>query len=248
MRNMAYGLRKSPTYPNLITGLVVFIMTLLIVDALTDSIQIAFPIAIILATTPTLFFKKRLESNRKQFEDLWPEVLDLIISGVQSGLSLSQTLITLSHRGPVRVQDSFYRFSENVRSGISFEVSLSKLKAEFSHPLSDQVCEVLKIAHTSGSRDTTLTLRTFAEFVSSDLALNEEIRAKHSWIRNSALLASVTPWILLVLLSTQENARAAYSSTSGLAVLSTGVFLTITAYLWMNKVGKVVSAPRVFSK
>jgi tight adherence protein B len=185
---------------------------------------------------------------RREFESVWPEILDLIISGIQSGLSLSQTLVSLADRGPKQTRENFQTFSANVKSGISFESSLSHLKREFSHPLSDQVCEVLRIFQSSGSRDTALTLRTYAEFVTSDLALDDEIRAKHSWIRNSALLAAITPWFLLLLLSSQESARRAYASSSGFAVLIAGVSLTVIAYFWMNRVGNIPMAPRVMSK
>jgi tight adherence protein B len=247
-RNFDDKFGNPKKYRKLVITSLTFITSLLALDALIRSIQVSIPVAIIFSFIPALCFKREAESQRRKFEKLWPEILDQIISGIQSGLSLSQTLASLSQRGPQRVQPNFQRFTENVKSGNSFDSAISQLKTEFSHPLSDQVCEVLRIAHAAGSRDTTLTLRTYAEFVTSDLALNEEIRAKHSWIRNSALLASITPWILLVLLSTQDNARQAYSSSSGFTVLLSGVVLTVTAYFWMDKVGIIPIAPRVFSR
>jgi tight adherence protein B len=239
--------KKYLQYQVLIFALAIFSFGFLLISALIGSRQIAFPVALLIAGTPFLFHEQRLDSQRREFESLWPEILDLIISGIHSGLPLSHTLTSLADRGPRLTRENFQRFSENVKSGISFETSLSYLKREFAHPLSDQVCEVLRISQSSGSRDTALTLRTYAEFVTSDLALNNEIRAKHSWIRNSALLASITPWFLLLLLASQESARRAYSTPSGFLVLMAGVSLTIVAYFWMNKVGKISSAPRVLS-
>ncbi len=239
---------RSDRSINIIATPIVFIATLTLLNALTQSVHVSTPVAIVLSAVPTLFLQARAESRRREFENLWPEVLDLIISGIQSGLSLSQTLNSLSARGPARIHGNFQRFSENLKSGNSFESSLHRLKTEFAHPLSDQVCEVLRIAQNSGSSNTALTLRTYADFVSTDLLLNEEIRAKHAWIRNTALLASATPWFLLILLSTQSNARIAYSSPSGFAVLMVGVCLTTIAFFWMNKVGNVPRPPRIFRK
>ena len=240
--------KKYSQYRILFFSLVILCFGFFLISGLVGSPQIALPIALLIAGVPFLYQQQRADSQRREFESLWPEILDLVISGIQSGLSLSQTLVSLADRGPGLTQIHFQRFSMNVKSGLSFESSLSYLKREFAHPLSDQVCEVLRISQSSGSRDTALTLRTYAEFVAADLALSDEIRAKHSWIRNSALLAAVTPWFLLILLASQESARRAYSTPSGFVVLMAGVSLTVVAYFWMNKVGKISLSPRVLSK
>jgi tight adherence protein B len=79
------------------------------------------------------------------------------------------------------------------------------------------------------------------------LALRAEIAAKHSWVKNSAALAAVAPWILLLLLATQPNTLRAYTSATGFTILIIGALLTITAYFWMEKVGKLSETPRIFS-
>ena len=77
--------------------------------------------------------------------------------------------------------------------------------------------------------------------------LRAEIAAKHSWVKNSAALAAVAPWILLLLLATQPNTLRAYTSATGFTILIIGALLTITAYFWMEKVGKLSETPRIFS-
>jgi tight adherence protein B len=79
------------------------------------------------------------------------------------------------------------------------------------------------------------------------LALRAEIQAKHSWVKNSAALAAIAPWILLLLLAAQPNTLQAYTSGSGFAILITGAVLTVVAYFWMEKVGKLSETPRIFS-
>lgn len=225
-----------------------FPLVFAIINQAMGSVQVAIPVSIIAIAIPTLLLKQREVVNERKRENLWPEILDILISGIQSGLSLTQTLISLSTRGPEEVRTIFTKFKKNIEDGSNFDSSLNYLKREFSNSLSDQVIEVLRISQQSGSRDTSLTLRTIAEFISSDISLREEIRAKHSWIRNSAVLAALTPWVLLVILSSQEAARRAYNSSSGLFVLASGALLTFVAFLWMQKVGKIENSPRVFIK
>ena len=223
-----------------------FLAIFLFVFILMRSAKLAIPPALIFMCVPLIISHSRSLKQLRRIENLWPEILDLITSGIQSGLSLPQTLMSLSSRGPKEVRPIFAKFNEIIESGSNFDNALKYLKFEFSNSVADQVVEVLRVSQSSGSRDTSMILRTLAEFIASDLALREEIRAKHSWIRNSALLASATPWVLLLLLTSQEKARDAFSSTSGMLVLLVGVLLTAAAFSWMSKVGKLEVAPRVF--
>ena len=106
----------------------------------------------------------------------------------------------------------------------------------------------MDFARTSGSRDSSLTLRTLATYIRSDLALRNEISAKHGWIRNAAILAGLAPWLLLTILSTQRSTVRAFSSPAGIAVLVVGVVLTLIAYFWMERVGRISTTPRIFIK
>ena len=130
---------------------------------------------------------------------------------------------------------------------MDFGNALKELKVHFNDGIADQVCEVLDFARVAGSRDTSLTLRMLSNFIRSDLALRAEIQAKHSWVKNSAALAAVAPWILLLLLASQPNTLIAYTSGTGFGILIIGALLTAVAYLWMEKVGKLKEIPRIFA-
>ena len=177
---------------------------------------------------------------------LWPEILDHLISGLNSGLALNKAVATLSDRGPVITRNIFKEFENNIKSGVRVENAINAVASRFADSLADQVCVVLHFANQSGSRDSALTLRTLASHIRSDLALRNEIRAKHGWIKNAAILAGIAPWILLVILSTQSSTRSAYSTKGGVAVLIFGILLTLIAYFWMERVGRLDMNPRVF--
>ena len=219
----------------------------LVATLITSSPLIGIPFALITTTIPIVIIRRRVENERALLQNLWPEILDHIISGLQSGLSLAETLVALGTRGPVKSRSIFLHFSEKLRGGNDFGQSLNELKQAFDDGTADQVCEVLEFARVSGSRDTSLTLRTLSNFIRRDLALRAEISAKHSWVKNSAALAAVAPWILLLLLATQANTLRAYISAAGLTILIIGALLTVIAYFWMEKVGKLSETPRIFS-
>ena len=228
-------------------GMGIFI-GLIIALLLTNSPTIALAFGSVSSIGPKIFLKRRDEARRKKLQKLWPEILDHIISGLNSGLSLSQTIAALEERGPELSRPIFKKFADEIRNGEGYSKSLQKIKISFSDSISDQVCEVLDFARTSGSRDSSLTLRTLATYIRSDLALRNEISAKHGWIRNAAILAGLAPWLLLTILSTQHSTVRAFSSPAGIAVLVVGVVLTLIAYFWMERVGRISTTPRIFIK
>jgi tight adherence protein B len=188
--------------------------------------------------------QKRIRVSRA---NAWPEVLDLIVSALQSGASITESLANLAKVGPLSIREDFAEFTANISSGVKFEIALGRLKEKFSDPITDQLCEVLILAAKFGSRNTVKVLREFSEYVSSDLAVRAEINTRFGWIRNSANLAALAPWILLIILRTQENARVAYQQNVGQVLMIFGVLATALAYLWMNKIADLPKSKRLFT-
>ncbi len=188
--------------------------------------------------------EKRINLNRAI---AWPEVLDLIIASLQSGASITESLAQLGRIGPSVIRADFQKFSETISMGDNFESALGKLKETFADPISDQLFESLYFAAKFGSKNTIKILRELSEYVSSDLALRAEINTRFGWVRNSANLAAFAPWILLLILRTQENARVAYEQSFGQVIMIVGVIATLLAYLWMNKIARLPKPKRLFT-
>jgi tight adherence protein B len=214
--------------------------------SVSSSLPISMAFATISTTLPYLVNQQRREKRDRVWNGLWPELLEHVVSGLQSGLSIEEALSALSRRGPIETQQIFAGFSSDLHSGTPFEGAIGKVKRTFSHHVADQVCEVLVLSKGSGARDTATTLRTLSDFLRADMALRDEISAKQSWVKNSALVASVAPWILLLILSTQANTVRAYQSTMGVLILAGGLVCTAVAYFWMRRVGRIEVPPRIF--
>ena len=210
----------------------------------------SMPFGVLLALAslalPLSIAKRRIERERVELAKLWPEILDHMISGLRSGMSLAETLSGLAIRGPVQTRETFSACEQVLRERGDFDEAFLVIKEKFHDALADQVCEVLNFARGTGSRNTAITLRTLGDFIRSDIALRSEIRAKHGWIKNSALIAAAAPWILLLILSTQANTVKAFSTTSGVSVLLVGIGMSILAYAWMGRVGRLPEVPRIF--
>ena len=218
----------------------------LVVSAMTTSIFIGAAFATLSGVATKQFLKQREVSKQHQLTNIWPEVIDHLVSGLYSGLSITEALSELTKRGPELTKNDFKNFNIEIRNGVEFTVAIGNLREKFAHHGSDQIFEALLLSKTLGGGELLNTLRTLGSFQREDLALNKEIAIKHGWIKNSAHISAAAPWVLLLMIGTQSGTAAAFASPTGLAILMAGLLMTFLAYLWMAKISKLPATPRVF--
>lgn len=188
------------------------------------------------------------ELSRKShaLDEVWPEVIDLLISGIQSGMSLTESFMGLEERGPIALRPIISTSNVDLRIHGDFERTLSEMKQRIQSSSCDQICEAISLSRTLGGSELIIVLRTLGDYLRTDLALRREIDVKHGWIKNSAHLSAIAPWLLLLLLSTQQTTAEAFSTSTGVAILFSGVIATCVAYIWMNLLARLPQTPRVF--
>ena len=213
---------------------------------ITSSFTIAIAFGALVAGAVFVTLKNKSAHSESHLIAAWPEVIDHLMSGIQSGLSLTESLAGLSTRGPEVLRPAFTQFKATLYGSGDLTQAIEELKALFAHHGSDQIFEALIISKALGGSELLQILRSLGDFLRQDLALRREIEVKHGWIKNSAHLSAAAPWILLLLLSTQPSTADAYSTTTGAMILIAGLVMTAIAYIWMNRLGRLPQTPRVF--
>jgi tight adherence protein B len=213
---------------------------------MTRSVVIALAFGTLAAGIAFVTVRAKNNLNEAALIAAWPEVIDHLMSGIQSGLSLTESLAALSTRGPEVLRPAFTQFKATLYGSGDLTQAIEELKAMFAHHGSDQIFEALIISKALGGSELLQILRSLGDFLRQDLALRREIEVKHGWIKNSAHLSAAAPWILLLLLSTQPSTAAAYSTPTGAMILIAGLVMTAIAYIWMNRLGRLPQTPRVF--
>jgi tight adherence protein B len=213
----------------------------------SHSLIIASAFALFVGIFITVAQRRVSDKRASDIQAAAPEMIDHIISGLQSGLSLNESLAGLGKRGPVVLAPYFTTFQENLYLTGDFHKELERAKSELAQPSTDLIIEALLISKTLGGTELMSILRLLGNFIREDLALRREIAVKQNWIKNSAHLSAGAPWILLLLLSTQRSTAEAFSNSAGVMILSTGLLLTAIAYLWMNKLGEIPEPARIFA-
>ena len=70
------------------------------ITVLSSSIPIALAFATMASVITFSFLFSAAKRRETKFELLWPDVVDHLITGIQSGLSLVEALSQLAERGP----------------------------------------------------------------------------------------------------------------------------------------------------
>jgi tight adherence protein B len=213
---------------------------------MTQSISIALAFGFLATGIAVVTVRASNNLNEAALIAAWPEVIDHLMSGIQSGLSLTESLAGLSTRGPEVLRPAFTQFKATLYGSGDLIQAIEELKSLFAQHGSDQIFEALMISKALGGSELLQILRSLGDFLRQDLALRREIEVKHGWIKNSAHLSAAAPWILLLLLSTQPSTAAAYSTFTGAMILTAGLVMTAIAYFWMNRLGRLPQTPRIF--
>ena len=197
------------------------------------------------ALLPLTLVRRRRAQRSIELREVWPEAVDNLASGVRAGLSLPEALSQLGVRGPEQLRSAFRRFGQDYRATGRFAESLDHLKANLSDPVGDRVVEALRMAREVGGTDLGRLLRTLSTFLREDARTRAELETRQGWTVNAARLALTAPWILLLLLSTQPSAVAAYNQPVGAVVLLIGGGVSFVAYRVMMRIAKLPTERRV---
>lgn len=221
-------------------------ITFLAIYLITASTLFASAFSLLVLAFTYVIIKNRSGKLESEIASSWPEVIDHLISGIQSGMSLTEALTELSVRGPLVMRPLFSSFKSQILEDGDFDRALSVLSEKFGSHASDQIFEALLISKSLGGSQLLTILRTLGNFLRQDLALRNEISVKQSWIKNSAHLSSAAPWLLLLLLAMQPTTVAAFTTPTGAGILFLGLALTALAYIWMSYLSRLPTVPRVF--
>ncbi|WP_448613894.1 type II secretion system F family protein [Modestobacter sp. URMC 112] len=221
------------------------VAAMVLVLATTRTVTISLVFGAFGAAVPHLLVRRLAARRRADLREVWPEVVDNLTSAVRAGLSLPEALAALGVRGPEVLRPAFSRFAADHRSTGRFSDSLDRLKDDLADPVGDRIVETLRVAREVGGSDLGRVLRTLSSFLREDARARAELETRQGWVVQAARLAVAAPWIVLLLLATQQQTLAAYDSPVGTALLVGGGVVCGAAYRLMLRIGRLPQDVRV---
>ena len=213
--------------------------------ALSGSVWIALAFAMLTGYLPVLALQARHRRRTRELQEVWPDAIDNLASGVRAGLSLPEAVAGLAERGPEPLRPSFARFAAEYHATGRFGVALDTLKDELADPTADRVVEALRLVRDVGGTELGRTLRTLANFLRDSYRVRKELEARQTWVVVAARMAFATPWLVLLMLSSRQEAVAAYRGSGGALVLAIGTGMAVLGYRLMLRIGRIPHEERV---
>ncbi|KQV26565.1 MULTISPECIES: type II secretion system F family protein [unclassified Microcella] len=205
------------------------------------------PVAgLVAASLPIVALRARAAARRRALRQVWPDVVDHLVSGIRAGLGLPEAIGSLAESAPDAVRAPFRDFRREYARTAQFGEALDDLKEALADPVADRIIETLRMAREVGGTELPGVLRSLAQYLRTDAAVRAEVEARQSWVRNAARLGVAAPWAVLLLLSTRPEAAAAYNSAGGAALVLVGLGVTLVAYRLMIALGRLPEEGRWF--
>ena len=205
------------------------------------------PVAgLVAASLPIVALRARAAARRRALRQVWPDVVDHLVSGIRAGLGLPEAIGSLAESAPDAVRAPFREFRGEYARTARFGEALDDLKAALADPVADRIVETLRMAREVGGTELPGVLRSLAPYLRTDAAVRAEVEARQSWVRNAARLGVAAPWVVLLLLGTRPEAAAAYNSAGGAALVLIGLGVTLVAYRLMIALGRLPEEGRWF--
>ncbi|HSP60929.1 MAG TPA: type II secretion system F family protein [Ornithinimicrobium sp.] len=224
---------------------VLVLLVLLLGFAVTRVWSVSLCFAVMAGWAPFAVVRGRARARRSTLREVWPDVVDHVLSAVRAGLALPEALIQLGERGPVELRPQFLEFGHDYRATGRFSESLDRLKERLSDPVADRLVEALRLARDVGGTDLGRVLRALSSFLREDARARAELEARQSWTVNAARMAMAAPWAVLLLLATRGSTLEAYGTPTGAAVLAVGAGASLLAYRLMLTIGRLPQEQRV---
>ncbi|MBB2974725.1 tight adherence protein B [Microbacterium endophyticum] len=188
---------------------------------------------------PTAWLRGRRQKRRRARRGMWPDVCDLLVASVRSGMSLTVAVSSLSLSAPEVLRPAFRSFTADMDASGHFDTSMLRMKATLADPASDRIVETLRMARQVGGIELVPILRALSTSIRADAALRSEIEARQSWTRGAAVLGVVAPWVVLTLLASRPEAASAYSSPEGIMLVVLGAVASVIAFQLMLRIGQL---------
>lgn len=219
----------------------------LVVLLATATVSISACFAVFGFAAPVALVVRLRRRRTTELREIWPEVVDNLTSAVRAGLSLPEALSSLGTRGPEQLRGPFERFGSRYRTSGRFVLCLDLLKEDLADPVADRICETLRVAREVGGTDLGRVLRTLSTFLREDARTRAELETRQGWTVNAARLAVAAPWVVLLLLATQQTTLDAYDSPTGAGLLVGGGAVCVVAYRLMVRIGRLPEEKRVLA-
>lgn len=208
--------------------------------------NLALILIAVLALT-LVFFEFRFilrEAKTRALEGAWPQFEETYLSALQSGISISDSFSFANDFELPQLSKYLRGLVTNVDRGVPLATAIVRFREQVALPQADLFTRIVVLAHQTGGQNLVQSLTEHVNGVRGELAALGDVRARQSAILSVAKLGLLAPWILVAVLSFNEQTRLAFNTVSGNLVLIAGFAVSFLAYRLVVSAGRLPTFSR----
>lgn len=202
----------------------------------TTTIEI-MPAAGLLASVVLLFearTKRRLTAQAARVA-AWPGLIEYFVSALESGLPLFDAVAEGVDYFAGETRGLLMALRMRTMQGATVAEAFAAETSWHSFAPYVELTIQLQAFEYTGAPGLAADLRSAATRYRAETALEAELSSRLNWLMTTVRMSIVAPWLMVAVLSQRIEARAAYQSPLGAALLWCGLVLCGFAYLIIKR-------------
>lgn len=205
-------------------------------------------ITIVLGAIALLVYEFRTISRRRanqKAKAALPGLVELYCSAIQSGVSLEEAFSYVSEFKVVGLEEELNQVERDLAKGHSFDQAMDKFRDSLGIPECDRFLAILKLTKAAGGQNLVSNLQSLARELRDANSSDGAIESRLTAILVVAKMSLFAPWVLVVVLSVNEQSRTAYLSDAGSLLLLMGFLISVVAYRLVMVAGQTYRPSRI---
>lgn len=231
-RNLALAEMKMTVGALLVTSGIIALVALVVAWALTGSLLLALPIALILSALPFVFVRVKATQRIRLFEDQFPEAIDLMARALRAGHAFPTALMMAADESPQPVGGEFRRLYDQQNFGMPFPDAMREFAGRL--PLLDAkffVTAVLTQRESGGNLAEILD--NLARVIRERFKVKRQIRvtSAHGKMTGGVLMALPPFLALCFMVINPGHLRIMLNDPLGVWMIAAAICLQVTGML-----------------
>lgn len=216
---------------------IIFAALLALTLFLNHHFLISILIALIGWMIPSIIVRRKKEARIAASASQLPQVLETMSNGMKSGFSFLQAMQLVAKEIPNPIGGEFMKTIKEINIGISMENAFGNLLHRLPNKDLQIVVTTVLIQRSTGG-NLVMILETIHETITERVRMKDELRALTAQGRTSALIITLLPVALGILLSIMNQGyfEPMFSHPLGLVLMGLGAFSGIIGWVLINKV------------
>jgi len=189
------------------------------------------------AASPYIYLLRKVRGRFRQFEEEFPESIDLLTRAIRAGHPLSSGMRMVAEEGPPEVAEEFRRTFEEQRFGLPFEDALLGM-VDRTDMVDVRIFAIAVLVQREVGGNLAEILENLASTIRRRFYLRRQLRVYTAQGRMTGYALAALPVVLglIIFLLQREYIMVLFTSTFGWFLVVTAVLLQLMGALWIKKI------------